>query len=233
MKCIWEHNGDDTLLYSIDYIGAYARGRSLEEAAGKLPAEMASYAKWKKQTAPKFSPLEIIQEKSSDLDISDADSDVIFDMETEKLTREEYAELKALALKSADDFLALYLSIPDKDKSRLPERRTFYGPVPRTANEMYAHTRNVNAYYFGEIGIDADNEGTIYECRRRGFGRLEKTPDYLENRIFDGSYGEMWSLRKLLRRFIWHDRIHAKAMYRMAIKTFGASQIDNPFEFTI
>ena len=46
-----------------------------------------------------------------------------------------------------------------------------------------------------------------------------------------GSYGEDWSLRKVLRRFIWHDRIHARAMYRMAIKVFGAESIVNPFYF--
>ena len=37
--------------------------------------------------------------------------------------------------------------------------------------------------------------------------------DFLENVVVAGSYGEDWSLRKVLRRFIWHDRIHAKAMY--------------------
>ena len=27
--------------------------------------------------------------------------------------------------------------------------------------------------------------------------------------------GEMWTLRKVLRRFVWHDRIHAKAILRI------------------
>jgi hypothetical protein len=36
---------------------------------------------------------------------------------------------------------------------------------------------------------------------------------------------------KQLRRFIWHDRIHAKAMYRMVIRTFGEN-IPNVFRFT-
>ena len=31
---------------------------------------------------------------------------------------------------------------------------------------------------------------------------------------------ETWTLRKLLRRFIWHDRIHARAMVRMMKRTF-------------
>ena len=141
--------------------------------------------------------------------------------------------MKALTLRSAKDFLMLYESIPDKNRSCLPKRQTFYGQVPRTAFEMYEHTKNVNEYYFGEIGVDVDNEGTILDCRIRGFELLEARPDFLNNDVFEGSYGEEWSLRKVLRRFIWHDRIHAKAMYRMALKTFGTEAIPNIFLFEI
>ena len=173
----------------------------------------------------------IIEEKVSELAICDADSDVLFESEKAPLTAEEYKKLKALALKSAQDFLALYDSVPDKNATTAPERKTFYGRVPRTANEMYEHTKNVNTYYFAEIAVDADNDGNIYECRKRGFEALEAKGDFLENVVVAGSYGEDWSLRKVLRRFIWHDRIHAKAMYRMATKVFGAESIENPFSF--
>lgn len=125
----------------------------------------------------------------------------------------------------------MYESIPDKSASAIAERKTFYGQVPRTANEMYEHTKNVNAYYFAENDIDADNDGNIYECRKRGFEVLERQPDFLQNIVIEGSYGEDWSLRKVLRRFIWHDRIHARAMYRMAVKIFGAESLANPFAF--
>ena len=126
-----------------------------------------------------------------------------------------------MALGSAERFLRLYESVPDPDRSANPVRQTFYGAVPRTAREMYEHTKHVNAYYFGEIGVEADNEGNIVDCRRRGFEALEKQPDFLENRVFAGSWDEDWTLRKLLRRFIWHDRLHARAMVRMAKRTFG------------
>ena len=145
-------------------------------------------------------------------------------------SRSEYEELKALALKSAQDFLDLYEVIPDKNKSCLPIRKTFYGQVPRTAFEMYEHTKNVNDYYFGEIGVETEHEGTIVECRQRGFALLEGQPDFLKNTVYLGNYDEEWSLRKVLRRFIWHDRIHAKAMYRMAVRTFGGG-IPNLFHF--
>ena len=231
MRFIWEHNGDDTLLYSGECIGAFTRGANLDEAIEKIPDEINSYLNWRKEPTLENITIEIIQEKNSNLQIKDADSDVIFDTETSPLSTEEYLQLKEMVLQSALDFYKLYLSIPDKNVSCLPKRNTFYGAVPRTAQEMYEHTKNVNVYYFGEIGIDSDNEGTIYECRERGFELLEKTEGFLDNPVFEGSYGEMWSLRKMLRRFLWHDRIHAKAMYRMAVKTFGSDCVENVFGF--
>ena len=231
INCVWEHNGRDTLLYAADFVGAYTRGETLEAAVRKMQAEICSYLKWCGKKAVTSMDIVIIEEKVSELAICDADSDVLFESEKAPLTAAEYKKLKALALKSAQDFLALYDSVPDKNATAAPERKTFYGQVPRTANEMYEHTKNVNTYYFAEIAVEADHDGNIYECRKRGFEALESSPDFLQNTVRKGSYGEDWSLRKVLRRFIWHDRIHAKAMYRMATKVFGAESIVNPFYF--
>lgn len=231
IRCVYEHNGDDTILYADNFIGAYARGASLQMAMDKMNREVASYLNWCNAAQYGELPVEIVQEKQSDLQICDADSDVLFDSEKGALTKAEYDELKKLVLQSAQDFLLLYEDIPDKNMSSLPRRKTFYGDVPRTAEEMYVHTKNVNAYYFGEIGLEVDNEGTILECREKGFRLLEQMPDYLENKVYTGSYDESWSLRKVMRRFIWHDRIHAKAMYRMAVRTFGENAVPNRFRF--
>ena len=231
VRCVWEHNGDDTLLYAVDMIGAYTRGESLTVALSKMPEEITSYLAWQGEAVTEPVTCVIVGEKTSSLDIRDADSDVLMESERIPLTSEEYERLKALALKSAADFLALYTSIPDKAATTASARRTFYGEVPRSAEAMYRHTKSVNAYYFAEIGVVADAEGDIYECRKRGFDALEASPEFLQNAVCEGSYGELWSLRKVLRRFLWHDRIHARAMYRMAVKVFGSENVANPFCF--
>lgn len=231
ISCVWEHNGQDSLIYAVELPGAYTRGSSKEQAQQKMAAEVQSYLRWKGDTAAETVEVTVVQEAISNLQIRDADSDVLFASEKAPLTREEYEALKALALKSAADFEQLYATVPDKDKAYAAARRTFYGEVPRTAEEMYRHTKSVNAYYFGEIDVPADNEGTILSCRERGFAALERIPGFLENPVILGSYGEEWSLRKLLRRFIWYDRIHAKAMYRMAVGLFGRENIPNIFCF--
>lgn len=233
IRCIWEHNGNDTLLYDADLPGGFARGADLNQAVSKMKEERNSWLRWLGFPPQEAFELEIIQEKNSELDIRDADSDVLFELEKEELTPGDYEKLKRIALKSAADFQALYDSVPDKDASCLPERQTFYGQAPRTAREMYLHTKNVNEYYFAQINVDIDNEGTILDCRRRGFEALEGQPDFLSGRVYTGSYDEQWSLRKVLRRFIWHDRIHARAMYRMAVKTFGADAVPNIFQFDL
>lgn len=231
VNCIWEHNGEDSLLYAENCVGAFTRGETLDIALQKMPSEIVSYYSWMGMHTPENIELVIIQEKESELEIKDADSDILFASEGDTLTYEEYTRLKELALKSAEDFLKLYQSVPDKNTSCLPIRKTFYGQIPRTAEEMYLHTKNVNSYYFAEIGIDVDNDGSIVECRKRGFEQLENTNDFLNNLLQEGSYGEMWSVRKVLRRFIWHDRIHAKAMYRMVKKTFDEAKVENIFQF--
>ena len=231
VSCIWEHNREDSLLYAENYIGAFARGPSLEEAILKMPLEIKRFQLWKGEALDDDPVIEIVQEKETDLQIKDADSDVLFDSEAAPLRAEEYRYLKSAAMKSAEDFQTLYEAFPDKNRSANPKRKTFYGDAPRTAEEMYLHTKNVNAYYFSEIGVDADNEGTIISCRARGFEMLEDIPDFLSSAVTTGSYGEQWSVRKVLRRFIWHDRIHAKAMYRMGKLTFGADVIPDLFGF--
>ncbi len=43
VNCVWEHNGDDTILYSSNFVGAFTRGKCRSEAIQKMPSEIMSY----------------------------------------------------------------------------------------------------------------------------------------------------------------------------------------------
>ncbi|MFR5865542.1 MAG: hypothetical protein ACLUFV_10580 [Acutalibacteraceae bacterium] len=139
IRYVWEHNGNDTLLFAADFPGAYARGASRDEALAKLPDELRAFLRWTNTPVPAFDGAELVQEQESALQISDADSDVLFASEREPLTEAEYAALKAQVLRSAADFLTLYRSAPDENVSCLPVRQTF------TARAAHRE-RNVRAY---------------------------------------------------------------------------------------
>lgn len=40
IRCVWEHNGDSSILYAADYAGAFTRGVSKEAALQKMPSEI-------------------------------------------------------------------------------------------------------------------------------------------------------------------------------------------------
>lgn len=229
---VMEFNDEGYLIYCDSFPGAFVRGRTRDEALSKFPQEIKQYCKWAGiQIANYNLEDKIVQEKKSSLRICDADSDVIFETEKEPLSEDEYIKLKLLGIKSAQDFLCMYESIPNKDITALDERKTFYGAIPRTAKEMYEHTNNVTSYYVGEIKVALNNISNIANNRKNAFKAIESMDGYLANPVYRGSYGEEWSLRKVLRRFIWHDRIHAKAMYRMAKRLWDKETIADPFFF--
>ena len=65
VKCVWEHNGDDSILYASNFIGAFTRGKSKCEAIGKMSSEISAYLKWKGALTWDVPEPEIIQEKVS------------------------------------------------------------------------------------------------------------------------------------------------------------------------
>ena len=90
INCVWEHNGNDSILYAEDFVGAFTRGSSREEAVRKMPEEIRRYQLWLGRTPSVDCEIDIVQEKESDLQIRDADSDVIFTTEERPLSAEEY-----------------------------------------------------------------------------------------------------------------------------------------------
>lgn len=233
IQAVCEYNCDGYLFYATDYPGAYVRGAQKEEALAKFGGELRSYQRWcdVPDPDPEAPEIEIVQTKLSALQICDVDSDVLFDAERQALSQQEYERLKFLVLKSARDFRKLFTSIPNPDISDRPSRQTFYGAVPRTPREMYEHTNRVTAYYLAPFGIEMENLPDIYSNRMQALSLLEELPTLLSGEVHMAEDGEEWTVRKAMRRFIWHDRIHAKAMWRTATALWG-SEIQNPFFFT-
>ena len=137
LRFIDEHNDRGHLLWAEEPVGLALRGETQQAALSKLPAELTAYRRW--LGLPPVPAVGVVtQEAASPLNIHDADSDILLPSEHRPLTAEEYEARKALALRSAEDFLTLYRSIPDKTHTTLPQRETFYGDVPLTAEEIAA-----------------------------------------------------------------------------------------------
>ena len=96
---------------------------------------------------------------------------------------------------------------------------------------MADHTNRTLSYYAAGLGISFENDGGLLENRKRLFRAIESTPNFLLPRVHEAADGEFWTLRKLMRRILWHDRIHAHALYRHAVTFWQKDRIANPFGF--
>ena len=236
IEVIAEYSDNGAMLWADAYPGAYARGETVSKALEKFPKALSVFSRWAYGVPmPDLAESDFVVTHAykTDLAVEDADGNVLFPSERLPMDMTEYTQKKQLCLRSAQDFEKLLNSIPQKDRALRKSRRTFYGKIPCSAREMADHTNRTLEYYANGLGISFENEGGLFENRKRLFRAIESTPNFLLPRVREASDGELWTLRKLLRRILWHDRIHAKAMYRMAVKTFGTAQIENPFKFTI
>lgn len=234
IELISEYNKNGILMQFPCYPGAYTRGETEEVAFSKAKQELLEYKKWADLTISQ-ADINIVKRVKArdDLQINDADSEILLDSDCQRLSEGEFNRWSKLALLSANCVLKLYNSITDKNWVQLEKRRqSFLDKPPSTAYEMLLHIDVVSWYYTSRIGINESfNNGKLIENRL-------KCMDLLRNNYFTKPFqvfevdGECWTETKILRRFIWHDRIHAKALYRHGLKMgMNTDELENPFFF--
>lgn len=235
LNALLEWNDGGVTLWSLVYPGSFARGETAAEAARKLPAACRRYRLWAKlplETAVREDEVRCTRKIKVDANLAEGFTTVLFPEEKLPMDMARYTALKTLCLKSARDWEALFASIPQKDRALVKSRRTLYGKIPATAREMLAHVAEGQRAYAACFGIDLTDGQGLLSDRKRLFAALEAQPGYLADRVVVGPDGESWTLSKLLRRLLWHDTIHGRALYRRAVTFWQKERIKNPFGFT-
>lgn len=88
IDAVVEYNDLGFLMQSTNFIGAYSRGETIGQALDKFPQDVARYVMWLLGTQLSTNEayeVNVVQKKRSGLQICDADSDILFDMEKSRL----------------------------------------------------------------------------------------------------------------------------------------------------
>lgn len=221
MHIIYETNGLGFLGWIKDLPGAYIRGKTLEEARGKVNKEIALCTEW--LNFEKAIDMQINEEiKKSDLHIEDADSDIIFDSELIDFDKkEEFLFWCNKILLSGTKTEEIYKRMKNKSLIDITmKRKTFYGDVYCTINDQYRHIVNVQNYYLNQIGTEMNIADELRLNRMEFVEKLKEK--YLKegNKLYRNE-SEDWTVKKVIRRTIWHDRIHIRAIERMENRLSG------------
>ncbi len=234
IELISEYNKNGVLMHFPCFPGAYTRGETEEIAFGKAEQELFEYTKWAGIARPR-TDINIAkrQKAKDDLQINDADTEILLENDRQRLPEGEFNRWSGLALLSANCVLKLFTGITDKNWVQQEKLRlSFLGKTPSTAYEMLFHIDNVSWYYMSRIGINESfSNGKLIENRVKCMDLLRNNYSTKAFQVFEVD-GELWTETKILRRFIWHDRIHAKALYRHGLKMgMKISELENPFFF--
>ncbi len=214
-----ETNGEGFIGFLAEFPGAFVRGRDEVEILSKVDREVKTYFDW--LGIPRFTlgQARIIQRHSCRLMVEDADGEILLTADRSPMNQEEFRRLEAIARYSGKTFVSLYDSSQLKDwvdPSRV--RKTFYGEAPKTILEVFDHVADTQHYYLSRIGLDVRQKGSFSDVRELGLERIWNLFQSKGNSMVYKVDGESWTVKKVLRRFIWHDRIHGKAITRILSK---------------
>lgn len=216
-----ETNGKGYIGFVIELPGAFVRGSTEEAAISKACVESISYLSWLGIEPPRKISVSIVQTTKSYAAVEDGDSKILLDADKLSMSAGEFRTLIVIAKRSADAFMKTYESIPYKsmvDNSRI--RETFYGNSPKTATEIFNHVNDCQSYYLSRIVTPfATLDPDFMKRRRICLDNIEDLYREQNNGLSKELDGELWTLKKVLRRFIWHDRIHERAMKRLSART--------------
>lgn len=224
--------------FLVDLPGAFVRGKDEEEALSKVRQEAKSYFDWLGILRAAPTKWQIVQRHHCQLMVEDADGEILLDADRGPVSEDEFQILVGLVCHSARTFKSLYDSSALKHWVDPPRvRKTFYGECPKTIQEVFDHVNATQHYYFSRTGLPP-REGekdylAVRELYTNGIERLFRSQG--NSRVYDVD-NELWTLKKILRRFVWHDRIHGKALTRILAKQKLSGLIEsyeNPFRFAL
>ncbi len=231
----FETNGRGYMGFIVELPGAFIRGITEQEALMKVNHEVSVYLKWLGGEQKHDYRIQIVQRHQSSLPVEDADNEILLEADKETIRDGEFRNLYNLVWHSGETFLQLYTNSKLKDwvdESRI--RKTFYGDNPKTIQEIFDHVKYCQYYYLSRMKITEEIEEDFMTIRKFCLEKLEPLYRKNNNSIIFEVANELWTLKKVLRRFVWHDRIHGKAITRILKKQKQIGVIDeydDPFHF--
>jgi len=224
----FETNWRGYLGYLVELPGAYVRGPTEEEATPKVMSEVMAYLGWLGVKAEEDCKVRVVQKHRGIKTVEDADTEILLDADQGEVTEEEFQTLIDLTRFSAETFAKLYDMAENKDwVDQSAVRKTFYGNRPATAKAIYEHVGRCQFYYLSRMKITNEIDGNFVTSREFCLSRLEKLYRRKNNSLNYEIDHEQWTLKKVLRRFVWHDRIHGKAMTRILEKQRQSGIVSN------
>lgn len=200
------------LAWVLAYPGCYNYGATVDEALAGLPAAIIDYWAWRASHGDLVTPeaqeieIEVVETFTVTYD-GDYEINAFFTPDGQSPSEEEIEEVLRLLAYSRADLLALIADLPNATLDWQPDQESW------SIRRILRHIGDAEAWYISRLGIapgDHEMESEIARLasiRRMAMERIRAFPPGKRAQVY-APQGELWTLRKVLRRFIWHERDH-------------------------
>lgn len=204
--------------------GCHTRGYGREDVLGRLPAEIDAYLDVVARHRPGFDPrplrpsaVTVVAEYPRRRNVTSCSRGLFLPEETAP-TRAEIAERLAVLAATRRELLVTVRALPE---AALDWPEPGRDPAFHTIRAQLEHVAHVETWYLQRLwrGLPRlPRSTTVWERLDRTRGRVEAwlsgLPDAELGRV-DRYLGELWSVKKVLRRLAYHEWFHLRVIQRI------------------
>jgi predicted RNase H-like HicB family nuclease len=228
------------LAWVLDLIGCAAFAPTEKDALAKVPQVVAEYCKFKHRHGRRDDAYDFVGRKPVVVERLVAVDEGLFDGDREEASSEQIEHAIEVLMWSRADLLEVLASVPEAAFDWDPPYRRYASWAEwRSIREVLAHIAICETrYYLRGIGYDPgpnpptaggpkpgsrawyaalgrDWRTLLARTRRETVAFLREVARSSDRRRIHEEPGYCWSVRKALRRLVWHELIHTKNIRRI------------------
>ena len=199
--------------WALDWPGSYAAGQTRDEALRAFVEEIRDYWAWLRKhgeaAPPEDEPVEVevVETFQAFKSSPDYEVDGFFAPDAEPVQVEEIPRYLRLLDKSRADLLEVLSQVPSEVFEWKRDERT------RTIRQILHHIARAEVWYLSCLP-SSDPFPMLHDTRTTAKAYLGNL-DPVQRSGAVVNAGEKWSARKVFRRFLYHERYHAKSIRRI------------------
>jgi len=217
-----------TQIFVQELPGCYSRSPTFDEAVGKVPTKIREFLDWLRNHGERIEDTyyevetEISEILKGNWPVNLGDSQALFNADLKPLDREEVEHCIRYMKYARGDLIDLYLKTSRDALEWKPDQST-----PRHIKRIAEHVAEVDLFYLERLRtrsfsdwplgfLEVSNELSIMRLSNLSKEEMGCTVSHHPPGGWTGTTEpEGWTARKVLRRFVWHERLHTATVKKL------------------
>ncbi len=218
-----------TQIFVRELPGCYSRAPTFDDAVAKAPLKIREFLEWLQKHGERVTEdarsieTEVAEVVKGNWPVNMGDSQALFEADLTPLHREEVDRCVRFMKYAREDFMNLYSDQPKESLEWKPDTAT-----PRNIKRIAEHVADCSLFYLERVKPRRSSEWplTFLEVADElsTMRLLNLTDEEMSCKVSYHEPGEWtgmhepegWTARKVLRRFIWHERLHTATIRKLA-----------------